>query len=61
MMSGSRLPTDADTIDGRIPIIDEEGYLGFAVLAGSAPHQFMICETGVKYWLEAVPASPDKE
>lgn len=55
-----RMPKDEDTIDGRFPILDDQGYLGFALMAGPAGHKFLISDFNVKYWLEAVPAAPEE-
>ena len=56
-----RSPTENDGINGRVPILDKDGYLGFGVVCGRPGQQFLMSEYDVKYWLEAVPASPDKE
>jgi hypothetical protein len=42
-----RVPEERETIDGRVPIIDRDGYLGFAVLANGQ----LLSEYDVEYWL----------
>ena len=61
ILASERIPTDQETVNGRVPILDKDGYLGYAVLAGPKGAQFLLSEFDVKYWLEAVPASPIKE
>ena len=55
-----RHPTEFDVVNGRVPILDTDGYLGYGVLAGPAGHQFLLSEFEVKYWLEAVPRHPEE-
>ena len=47
-----RLPRDDETVDGRVPILDHDGYLGYAVLIDNG-HQkpWLMSEFDVKYWL----------
>ena len=42
-----RQPEEHETIGGRVPILDKDGYLGFAVLAQGK----LLSEYDVVYWL----------
>ena len=55
-----RMPTDCDTISGRVPILDTSGYLGYAVLAGAPGYQFLVSDLEIEYWLEAMPPHPEE-
>lgn len=60
ILLSERKPTESDVVNGRVPILDTSGYIGYAVMAGPAGHQFLLSEFDVKYWLEAVPAHPEE-
>lgn len=60
ILLSERKPTYADGVNGRIPILDSDGYLAYGVMAGPAGREFLLSEFDVKYWLEAVPPHPEE-
>lgn len=51
-----RLPHEDETIEGRVPILDPDNYLGYAMLIDAdGKNPWLLCEFDVAYWLP-VPA-----
>lgn len=51
-----RLPREFETIDGRVPILDKEGFLGYALLVDDGKNEpWLMSEFDVEYWM---PVSP---
>ena len=47
-----RLPRDDETLDGRVPIVDGDGYLGYAVLINNSNQKpWLMSEFDAKFWL----------
>lgn len=47
-----RLPREDETIDGRVPILDKDGYLGYGVLINNAgTSRWIMSEFDVEFWL----------
>ena len=47
-----RLPTEEETLNGRVPILDEDGHLGYALLINNGRQQaWLMSEFDVEYWL----------
>ena len=47
-----RLPNDDETVDGRVPIIDDEGCLRFGVVVDNANQpKFIFADTPAVYWM----------
>ena len=53
-----RRPTQADLINGRVPILDDDGYIGWALFLFNGDRVSPISDYKVAYWLEGLPASP---
>jgi hypothetical protein len=49
VLLSERKPTYADGVNGRIPILDFDGYLAYGLMAGPAGHEFLLSEFDVKY------------
>ena len=47
-----RLPTEAETLNGRIPVVDADGYLGYAMLVNNPRQEpWLMSEFNVAFWL----------
>lgn len=47
-----RLPTEAETLDGRVPIVDDTGHLGYALLINNRNQEpWLMSEFNVAFWL----------
>lgn len=49
------MPKKSDTIDGRVIIIDEGGYMVWSLMLGSDK---LLAEIPAKYWLKGIPIPP---
>lgn len=47
-----RMPTEEETINGRMPTIDSEGYLRYGLLIDNGRQPpFLMSDTDVVYWM----------
>ena len=56
-----RLPTEDETFDGRVAILDTDGKLSYAILAGQKSSKFLMSNFDVEYWLLASLSTLDYE
>lgn len=51
-----RLPRNDETVNGRVPILDRDGYLGYALLIDNGNQKpWLMSEFDVEYWLPVQP------
>lgn len=53
-----RIPEDHETIDGRVPVICDDGALRWGLVIG-AKHKSIICEIAAVYWMPAPPLTQE--
>jgi hypothetical protein len=53
-----RLPCENETVDGRVPILDLDNILGYALLIDNTATPWLMSEFDVAYWL---PVSKPKD
>lgn len=47
-----RLPREDETVGGRVPVLDRDGYLGYGVLIDNKRQEpWIMSEFDVEYWL----------
>ena len=47
-----RLPTEAETLNWRVPVLDKDGFLGYALLVDNDNQKpWLMSEFDVEYWL----------
>lgn len=56
-----RLPVEEQTLDGRVPTLDSEGMLRYAMLIGKGNERWLLAEIEPEFWLEGIPATPTKD
>ena len=47
-----RLPREDETLDGRVPVVDKDGYLGYGLLVNNGNQEpWLMSEFDVEFWL----------
>jgi hypothetical protein len=45
-----RLPTEAETFNGRVPVLNDDGELRYAMLVGQPGSEWLLSDLPVVYW-----------